>query len=141
MNITGDTEHFTKQIVDTARELYGEKITKPKKPWITQITTDLINTQQKKHRDQHNYEQEWDAAKEVKKQARKDRKQCIRTQLEEHPQAPPSQQWKGVKMLLVRKPAAFKNTQLEHKGKLTPIFESAEGTVSHLKEPMGTKHK
>ena len=65
-------------------------------------------------------------------QARKDRKEWIRTHLEEHANAGPSKQWKGVKML--RKPTAFRNTQLKYKGKLVPIFERAEGLAQHLTE-------
>ena len=122
---------------DAAREVFGEQTQKIRKPWISKDTIDLIDKQQE-HRNKQEYTEEWETTKQVKKQARKDKKQWITKQLEEHSQGHPAEQWKGIKFL--KKPGGFKNTVLKYNGKIVLFFERAEGLATHLTEKQWGKN-
>ena len=122
---------FVEAMKRAAKEVYGTREKQPRKPWITNKTLELIDKGQQ-HRNRREFREEWETTKLVKKQARKDRKQWIQEQLEEKSKGDPREQWQGVKSL--KKPMAFRNTQLEYKGKLVPIFERAEAFAQHLTE-------
>ena len=131
-------DRLTKAILKATKTVYPAPKFQPRKPWITQATLDLIE-QAHTFRENQRFEQEIAKNKEVKKQARKDKKDWMTTHLKTVSKSTVRDKWKGLTQL--RKGYQTRQTRLIWEGEAQPYHERANVLASHLSSKQWATHR